>query len=245
MRVPKSPERTRPKKNETQTLPGSKEAIGNHLQRNSVKEKYKDKRQTKPSQKDLQTVTTTPTTCQVNQTSATKRVVGKEYTVSKDSRNTKQDIIQENWDDDQEEQKDEGVWLSENNEETVSGCPELIKKMLELCKQDTDKIKCALAGRLRAFYRTVFQKHKEKLSARDRAIISSGLVYIYDFSRMNSIPKENAEWLIGIHEIPVSHIISYTNKEILKQIAKEYGISCSNKKAEDLVVDLREATEKY
>jgi hypothetical protein len=38
--------------------------------------------------------------------------------------------------------------------------------------------------------------------------------------------------------------VSYTNKNTLKEIAKDYGISCSNKKAEDLVVNIREAIEK-
>lgn len=122
--------------------------------------------------------------------------------------------------------------------------PDLINKMLVLCVNEKDFIKGTCAGRVKSHYQKVFQTYKDKMEPRDKAIINSGLNYIYIFNRSNSIPKENAVWLISINDIPISHIVSYTSKNILKEIAKEYGISCSNKKAEELVVNIREAIEK-
>jgi len=125
-----------------------------------------------------------------------------------------------------------------------SSYPELINKMLVLCVNEKDFIKGTCAGRIKSHYQRVFQTYKDKMEPRDRAIVNSGLNYIYNFNRSNSIPKENAVWLISINDIPISHIVSYTNKNILKEIAKDYGISCSNKKAEELIANIREAVEK-
>jgi len=122
--------------------------------------------------------------------------------------------------------------------------PDLINKMLVLCANDKDFIKGTCAGRIKSHYQRVFQTYKDKMEPRDRAIVNSGLNYIYNFNRSNSIPKENAVWLISINDIPISHIVSYTSKNVLKEIAKDYGISCSNKKAEELVTNIREAVEK-
>jgi len=122
--------------------------------------------------------------------------------------------------------------------------PDLINKMLALCYNEKDFIKDTCAGRLRTQYQKVFSSYKDKMTSRDRAIVSSGIDYIYNFSRINSIPKENAEWLISIHEIPISHIVSYTSKDVLKTIAKQYNLPCSNKKAEEIVANLREVLEK-
>ena len=122
--------------------------------------------------------------------------------------------------------------------------PELINKMLVLCVNEKDFIKGTCAGRIKSHYQRVFQTYKDKMEPRDRAIVNSGLNYIYNFNRSNSIPKENAVWLISINDIPISHIVSYTNKNVLKEIAKDYGISCSNKKAEELIANIREAVEK-
>jgi len=122
--------------------------------------------------------------------------------------------------------------------------PDLINKMLVLCVNEKDFIKGTCAGRIKSHYQKVFQTYKDKMEPRDRAIINSGLNYIYNFNRSNSIPKENAVWLISINDIPISHIVSYTSKNILKEIAKDYGISCSNKKAEELIANIREAVEK-
>jgi hypothetical protein len=116
--------------------------------------------------------------------------------------------------------------------------------MLVLCVNEKDFIKGTCAGRIKSHYQRVFQTYKDKMEPRDRAIINSGLNYIYNFNRSNSIPKENALWLISINDIPISHIMSYTSKNILKEIAKDYGISCSNKKAEELIANIREAVEK-
>lgn len=122
--------------------------------------------------------------------------------------------------------------------------PDLINKMLVLCVNEKDFIKGTCAGRIKSHYQKVFQTYKDKMEPRDRAIINSGLNYIYNFNRSNSIPKENAVWLISINDIPISHIVSYTSKNILKEIAKDYGISCSNKKADELITNIREAIEK-
>ncbi|MEX0596461.1 MAG: hypothetical protein WD512_08155, partial [Candidatus Paceibacterota bacterium] len=122
--------------------------------------------------------------------------------------------------------------------------PDLINKMLVLCVKEKDFIKGTCAGRIKSHYQRVFQTYKDKMEPRDKAIINSGLNYIYNFNRSNSIPKENAVWLISINDIPTSHIVSYTSKNTLKEIAKDYGISCSNKKTEELVVNIREAIEK-
>ena len=81
--------------------------------------------------------------------------------------------------------------------------------------------------------------NKSNLTERDYSIIKSALFYIYDFSRVNSIDKETATWMLGISDIPVSHIITYTSKDILKNIAKDRGLSFSNKKAEELVKSIR------
>jgi hypothetical protein len=125
-----------------------------------------------------------------------------------------------------------------------AGYPDLINKMLVLCVNEKDYIKGTCAGRIKSHYQKVFQTYKDKMEPRDRAIINSGLNYIYNFNRSNSIPKENAIWLISINDIPISHIVSYTSKNTLKEIAKDYGISCSNKKAEELIANIREAVEK-
>jgi hypothetical protein len=141
---------------------------------------------------------------------------------------------------------DENVINEKLNTKTdeQSSYPDLIVKMLNLSVKETDEIKGELAGRIRAFYKKVFSNYKDKMNPRDRSIINSGLNYIYDFRRIHSISEDEAEWLIGIHDIPVSHIISYTNKKILKQIAKKYNIPCSNKKSEEIVNVLREVMEK-
>jgi len=144
----------------------------------------------------------------------------------------------------------EGATRSSRNQsdfETKSkraGYPDLINKMLVLCVNEKDFIKGTCAGRIKSHYQKVFQTYKDKMEPRDRAIINSGLNYIYNFNRSNSIPKENAIWLISINDIPISHIVSYTSKNTLKEIAKDYGISCSNKKAEELIANIREAVEK-
>jgi hypothetical protein len=122
--------------------------------------------------------------------------------------------------------------------------PDLIFKMLNLCVKETNEIKGELAGRIRAFYKKVFLNYKDKMNLRDSSIINSGLNYIYDYSRIHPISQDEAEWVIGIHDIPISHIVSYTSKNILKQIAKKYNVPCSNKKSEEIVIVLREVMER-
>lgn len=146
--------------------------------------------------------------------------------------------------DDGSEYIQESSAVLSNQNAGSSKYPDLINKMMTLCYNERDFIKDTCAGRLRTQYQKMFMSYKDKMTPRDRAIISSGIDYIYNFSRINSIPKENAEWLISIHEIPISHIVSYTSKDVLKNMAKQYGIPCSNKKAEEIVAILREVLEK-
>jgi hypothetical protein len=118
--------------------------------------------------------------------------------------------------------------------------PELIKELLNVCVREVNEVKELLKNRNRQKFIKVFNGYnKSNLTERDYSIIKSALFYIYDFSRVNSIDKETATWMLGISDIPVSHIITYTSKDILKNIAKDRGLSFSNKKAEELVKSIR------
>lgn len=117
--------------------------------------------------------------------------------------------------------------------------PPLIRELLNICVGEANDVKIALKQRNRQKYKKIFESYKDNLSDRDRSIIKGALYYLYDFSRVVSIDKENTLWMIGIFEIPTSQIISYTSKEILKSIAKDHGLSYSTKKASDLVDSIR------
>lgn len=120
--------------------------------------------------------------------------------------------------------------------------PVLIRELLSICMSEADDVKAAFKNRNRQRYKKIFSGYKEKLeraSQKDYSIIKSALFYLYDFSRVNSIDKDTAVWLIGIYEIPTSQIVSYTSKEVLRSIAKDHGLSYSNKKAEELVENIR------
>jgi len=117
--------------------------------------------------------------------------------------------------------------------------PALISELLNICISEASEVRGAFKNRNRQKYMNIFAGYKDKLSDRDYSIIKGALYYLYDFSRVKSIDKETALWMIGIYEIPTSQIISYTSKDILKNIAKDHGLSYSNKKAEDLVENIR------
>ena len=117
--------------------------------------------------------------------------------------------------------------------------PTLIRELLSICVGEVNDVRGAFRNRNRQKYKNIFDSYKDKLSQRDYSIAKSALFYIYDFSRVNSIDKATALWMLGIYEIPTSQIISYTSKEVLKSIAKDHGLSYSNKKAEDLVENIR------
>jgi hypothetical protein len=117
--------------------------------------------------------------------------------------------------------------------------PALIRELLSICMSDASDVRGAFKNRNRQKYKNIFDNYKDKLSQRDYSIIKGSLFYLYDFSRVNSIDKDTALWMLGIYEIPSSQIISYTSKEVLKSIAKDHGLSYSNKKAEDLVESIR------
>ncbi len=96
-----------------------------------------------------------------------------------------------------------------------------------------------MKNRNRQRYKNIFDSYKDNLSPQDYSIVKSALFYLYEFSRVNSIDKDTALWMIGIYDIPTSQIVSYTSKEVLRSIAKERGLSYSNKKAEELVENIR------
>ncbi len=117
--------------------------------------------------------------------------------------------------------------------------PALIRELLSVCVGEASDVRGAFKNRNRQKYKNIFDSYKDKLSQRDYSIVKGALFYLYDFSRVNSIDKDTALWMLGIYEIPTSQIISYTSKEVLKSIAKDHGLSYSNKKAEDLVESIR------
>lgn len=117
--------------------------------------------------------------------------------------------------------------------------PPLIRQLLSICVGEASDVRGNFKNRKRTMYKNIFDKYKDRLSARDYSIVKGALFYLYEFSRIKSIDKDTAEWMIGIYEIPTSQIISYTSKEVLKTIAKENGLPYSNKKAEDLVQSIR------
>lgn len=117
--------------------------------------------------------------------------------------------------------------------------PALIRELLSICVGEASDVRGAFKNRNRQKYKNIFDSYKDKLSQRDYSIVKGALFYLYDFSRVNSIDKDTALWMLGIYEIPTSQIISYTSKEVLKSIAKDHGLSYSNKKAEDLVESIR------
>jgi hypothetical protein len=101
-----------------------------------------------------------------------------------------------------------------------------------------EDIKTLLKGRIRGDYLKIFDAYKSNLAPRDYSIIQGGLIFLYTYSRVNSIDETYAKWMIGIFEIPKSHIVTYTSKKILESIAKSVGVSATGK-AEDLVERIR------
>ena len=117
--------------------------------------------------------------------------------------------------------------------------PTLIRELLSICMSEASDVRVALKNRNRQRYKNIFDSYKDNLSEKDYSIVKSALFYLYEFSRVNSIDKDTAIWMIGIYDIPTSQIVSYTSKEVLRSIAKERGLSYSNKKAEELVENIR------
>lgn len=124
---------------------------------------------------------------------------------------------------------------------TQHSYPAVIRELLSICVGEASDVRAAFKNRHRQRYKNIFDsyKDKDKLSQQDYSIIKGALFYLYDFSRVNSIDKDTAIWMIGIYQIPTSQIVSYTSKEVLKSIAKDHGLPYSNKKAEELVENIR------
>jgi hypothetical protein len=114
--------------------------------------------------------------------------------------------------------------------------PPAIQSIIDVCLKED--IKTLLKGRMRGEYLKIFEAYKTNLAPRDYSIIQGGLIFLYTYSRVNSIDETYAKWMIGIFEIPKSHIVAYTSKKILESIAKSVGVSPSGK-AEDLVERIR------
>lgn len=114
--------------------------------------------------------------------------------------------------------------------------PPAIQSIIDVCLKED--IKTLLKGRTRGDYLKIFDAYKANLAPRDYSIIQGGLIFLYTYSRVNSIDETYAKWMIGIFEIPKSHIVAYTSKKILENIAKSVGVS-STGKAEDLVGRIR------
>lgn len=117
--------------------------------------------------------------------------------------------------------------------------PEAISNLIEICLSEAYKVREAFKGRNRQNYIRIFQAYKDKLNERDYSIIRGATGYLYDYSRINSIDENTALWMLGIHEIPASQIVSYTSKAILEKIAKNHGLLYSGKKAETLIQNIR------
>jgi hypothetical protein len=122
---------------------------------------------------------------------------------------------------------------------TQHSYPPFIRELLSICVGEASDVRAAFKNRNRQKYKNIFDNYKEKLSAQDYSIVKGALFYLYDFSRVNSIDKDTAMWMIGIYQIPTSQIVSYTSKEVLKGIARDHGLAFSNKKAEELVENIR------
>jgi hypothetical protein len=114
--------------------------------------------------------------------------------------------------------------------------PQGIQQMINICLREDAKT--LLKGRVRKDCLSIFEKYKSNLAPRDYSIIQGGLIFLNTYSRINSIDETYAKWMIGIFEIPKSHIVTYTSKKVLENIARSVGVS-PNGKAEDLVVRIR------
>jgi hypothetical protein len=121
--------------------------------------------------------------------------------------------------------------------------PSTINKLISICLKEADDVKKELKGKNRQQYLKIFENYRINLSKRDESIITGALVYLYDNSRVKSIDEETAKWMIGIYEIPVSQILSYTSKSVLEKIAKIKGLPYSGKKAEFLISAIRSLTD--
>lgn len=128
------------------------------------------------------------------------------------------------------------------SEDNIKKYPPTIQELIDICKKDVSEIKEAFCNRNRIKYKNIYDAYKISSSSflyKDIQIITSGLFYIYEHSRVKSISEEEAFKMISNKEIPISHIVLYTNKKILREISKKRGLSCSNKKSSVLVENIR------
>jgi len=143
---------------------------------------------------------------------------------------------------------DETDPVTERTDNNVGGkkqyqYPSTINKLISICLLEVEDVKKELKGKNRQQYLKIFESYRINLSKRDESIITGALVYLYDNSRVKSIDEETAKWMIGIYEIPVSQILSYTSKSVLEKIAKNKGLPYSGKKADFLISAIRSLTD--
>jgi hypothetical protein len=115
------------------------------------------------------------------------------------------------------------------------GMTELIKT----CKKDIGAIKVAFKGRGRQEALNLFNEYIEAFSPRERLIIKSATVYLYENNRYKPVDYLTAEMLISVGEIPTSHIVHYTSRAVLESIAKNIQLEHNGRTVEELVVNIR------
>ena len=109
---------------------------------------------------------------------------------------------------------------------------------MQICVQELGVVKEALKGK-RNQYIKQFDAYKHNLNKEEYLVLKGALVYLYEFSRVNSLDMDRTKRLLKIHAIPNSHILHYTNKQNLEIICKSLGLSYSGKKSEDLIQSIR------
>jgi hypothetical protein len=133
--------------------------------------------------------------------------------------------------------------LKSASEENETVYPATINKLISICLLEAEDVRKELKGKIRHQYLKIFENYRNKLSKRDESIIKGALKYLYENSRVKSITEEEAEWMIGIYEIPVSQILSYTSKSVLESLAKKKALPYSGKKSDTLVSIIRDLTD--
>lgn len=123
----------------------------------------------------------------------------------------------------------------------MSNLPQSLEEMLTIAQNEVSHVKTLIKGRKRQNYLKILDNYKGAITEKQMHIIRSGFEYIFMFNRIHSIDETTALKLLKIFEIPISHIVMYTNKNILINIAKQLGISHSNKRAQELVEAIRNA----
>jgi hypothetical protein len=100
-------------------------------------------------------------------------------------------------------------------------------------------MKLFFKGKTRAKYLKILEKYEEDLSQKDIYIYKNALVYLNNHSKIKPVEHDIFMKLLSIYEIPISHLISYTNKQYLIDICKKKGLTYSNKKLDVILFNIR------